>query len=65
MILANEAMRALVGIDPGCILPDETPGPVTLGERHIAEFGIKILQQGAGTSMSCEVCHVPGNEWLE
>jgi hypothetical protein len=64
VILANEAMKALVGINPECKLPDETPGPDTLGERQIAEFGIKILQRGAQTSMPCEVCHVAGYEHL-
>jgi hypothetical protein len=38
VILAKEALKALVGIDPGCILPGGAPGPVALGQRHLAEF---------------------------
>jgi PAS domain-containing protein len=57
VILANEAMKELIGINLECKLLNRSYRPVTLENRHISEFGIKILQSGLEASISREVRH--------
>jgi hypothetical protein len=62
VIFASETMITLLGVDPGCITPNEILLPTALKDRHMTELGIDILECGVQTTVSWEVCRPLRNE---